>query len=139
MNANADERFGRAWLTFAVVLACHVADEAAHDFLSVYNPNALAIRARFPFFPIPTFTFREWIIGLSAAVLLLLCLTPLAAQGTRWIRMAAIPLGIIVGVVNATMHVVSSIYMHRLMPGVLSSPVLIAAGVWLVITAKSPE
>jgi hypothetical protein len=138
MDTDDSARFGKAWLVFAVTLACHVTDEATHDFLSVYNPNALAIRERFPFLPIPTFTFREWIVGLSAAVLLLVCLTPLAVQGTRWIRIAAVPLGIVVGVLNGTMHIGSSIYMHRLMPGVLSAPLLIAAGVWLVLTAKSP-
>jgi hypothetical protein len=56
-NVPADRRFGYAWLVFAGALALHVTDEATHGFLSVYNPNALAIRARFPFLPVPTFTF----------------------------------------------------------------------------------
>ena len=38
MSSHADRRFGWAWLMFAVSLACHVVDEAAHDFLSVYTP-----------------------------------------------------------------------------------------------------
>jgi uncharacterized protein with HXXEE motif len=136
MSSGGIMSFGRAWLAFAIALACHVVDEATHDFLSIYNPNALAIRARFPFLPIPTFTFRTWIMGLGAAVVLLLCLTPLAARGTRWIRIAAVPLGIVVGILNGTMHIASSFYMHRLMPGVLSAPVLIATGVWLVSRSR---
>ena len=132
MTVVSDSRFGTAWFVFALALACHVADEATHDFLSVYNPNALAIRARFPFLPIPTFTFREWIVGLSAAVVLLLCLTPPARRGVHWIRVVAIPLGLVIGIANGAAHITSSIYMRRLMPGVLSAPFLIGAGAWLI-------
>lgn len=131
-------RFGVAWFVFAIALACHVADEATHDFLSLYNPNVLAIRARFPFLPLPTFTFREWLGGLIAAVLLLLCLTPLACRGVRWVRIAAWPLGILIGIGNGLAHIISSVYLHRLMPGVLSASLLIAAGAWLVAKARSP-
>lgn len=131
-------RFATAWFAFAAALACHVADEATHDFLSVYNPNVLAIRARFPFLPLPTFTFREWLVGLIAAVVLLMSLTPFAYRGVRWIRIVAWPLGILIGVGNGLLHIASSIYYHRLMPGVLSAPLLIAAGAWLVFKARSP-
>lgn len=137
MKVETHSRLGRAWFVFALALACHVADEATHDFLSVYNPNALAIRARFPFLPIPTFTFREWLAGLLAGIVLLLCLTPLANRGVRWIRVAAFPLAIVVGIANGLAHIISSIYFHRLMPGVLSSPLLIAAGAWLFLSARS--
>lgn len=138
MQLTTQSRFGVAWFAFAVALACHVGDEATHDFLAVYNPNALAIRARFPFLPVPTFTFREWVTGLVAAVVLLLCLAPLARRRARWIRIAAWPLGIVIGVANGLAHIVSSIYVGRLMPGVLSAPLLIAAGTWLVMEAKKP-
>jgi len=36
------------------------------------------------------------------------------------LQLIAIPLAVVVGVVNATMHVVSSFYYHRMMPGVWS-------------------
>jgi hypothetical protein len=131
-------RFALAWFAFAVALACHVADEATHDFLSVYNPNVLAIRARFPFLPLPTFTFREWIVGLSAGVLLLMCLTPLAYRNVRWIRIMAWPLGIVIGIGNGLGHLGTSLYYHQLMPGVLSAPLIIAVGSWLIVEARKP-
>ena len=71
-------RFGIAWVAFALALAVHVTDEATHNFLAVYNPSVLAIRARLPFLPIPTFTFGVWISLLIAGIVLLLCLSPLA-------------------------------------------------------------
>jgi len=130
--------FGLAWFAFAIAIACHVADEAAHGFLSYYNPNVLAIRARYPFLPLPTFTFREWITGLGAGVLLLILLTPLAWRGVRWVRITAWPLGILIGITNGLAHIINSIYFQRLMPGVLSAPLIIVAGAWLISKARSP-
>src|SRR5256886_10249439 len=71
-------RFGIAWVALCVALAIHVADEALTDFLSVYNPAVQAIRARFPFLPLPTFTFGVWLGGLIAMTVLLLALSPAA-------------------------------------------------------------
>ena len=73
--------FGIAWVALCVGLAIHVADEAATDFLSVYNPTVRAMRARFPFLPMPTFTFRVWLTGLVVAVIVLASLTPFALRG----------------------------------------------------------
>ena len=73
-----DRHLGRAWVVLALALALHVADEAANDFLAIYNPNVRAIRARFPFLPLPTFTFETWLTGLILGIALLLALSPLA-------------------------------------------------------------
>ncbi len=132
-------KFGRAWLTFAVALAVHVLDEATHDFLSVYQPNAIAIRTRFPFLPVPIFTFRSWIISLGFAILVMLLLTPLAYQGKKWITTLAFPLGVVVGIANGTAHILSSIYLKKAMPGVLSAPLIICAGAWLVKRALAAK
>lgn len=70
MSASGNRRFGFAWLGFAAVLVLHVTDEAAHDFLSVYNPTAQSIRARLPWLPLPTFTVRAWLFGLAAGHML---------------------------------------------------------------------
>ena len=56
-------RFGRAWVALTLALACHVVDEAATDFLSVYNPIVLDLRSRLGWFPMPTFTFGVWLAG----------------------------------------------------------------------------
>jgi hypothetical protein len=132
--ADATSLFGCAWLALAAALAIHVIDEALTDFLAVYNPTVLKIRAKFPWIPLPTFSFRVWIIGLAAAVALMFSLSPLAFQGTRWIVLGALPLSVIM-IGNGLGHIGSSLYMKRLMPGVYSSPVLIAASVFVLIYA----
>ena len=123
--------FGLAWIAFAFAVALHVADEARHDFLATYNPTALAIRRRFHL-PIPVFAFRVWLGGLIAGICLLLLLSPLAFHGARWVRLAALPLGIIVGVFNACLHIGSSLVYRRQMAGILSSPLLLLTGSWLL-------
>jgi len=126
---------GLAWIAFAVAVALHVADEAAHDFLSLYNPNALAIRRRLHLpFP-PVFTFRTWLGGLIAGIALLLLLSPAAFHGAHWIRLVALPLAILVGLANAVGHLVSSLWYRRPLAGLLSSPVLLIAGSWLLWAA----
>ncbi len=129
-------RFGRAWVALALALGLHVLDEAVHDFLSVYNPTVRAIRDHVPWLPLPTFTFPVWLGGLVAAVLLLLALSGFAFQGARWITLVAWPLGALMAL-NALQHFAGSVYMGRPMPGVYSSPVLLAASLWLLVAARS--
>jgi hypothetical protein len=131
----AERQHGWAWIGLALALALHVADEAAHDFLSVYNPNARMIRERISWLPVPVFGFTEWIAGLAAAVLLLLALSPLVFRGVRAMRLLSYLLGGLMAL-NGLQHTIASIYMGRAMPGVLSSPVLFAASIWLIVTAR---
>jgi hypothetical protein len=126
---------GIAWVTFALAVAVHVTDEARHDFLSTYNSSVRAIRARLPFLPLPTFSFRVWLVLLTAGIAMLLCLSPLAFRGKHWLRIVSRPLGIVVGVLNATLRISSSIYFHRWMPGVYSSPLLLIAASYLLATS----
>jgi hypothetical protein len=131
-----NRRFGMAWVTFALAVAVHVTDEAMHDFLSTYNSNARAIRARLPFLPLPTFSFRIWLALLIAGIFLLLCLSPLAFRGDSWLRTVSRPLGVLVGVLNATLHIGRSVYFHRWMPGVYSSPLLLLAAMYLLASSR---
>jgi len=133
--AVATLQFGRAWIGLAGALALHVTDEALTDFLSVYNPAVLAIRERLPYFRLPTFTFRAWILGLSAGILLLFVLVPVAFRGSRWLALLAMPFSILM-IGNALGHIGSSVYMGRLMPGVYSSPVLLVAALFTLVYAR---
>jgi hypothetical protein len=127
--------FGVAWVGFALAVAVHVADEAAHDFLSVYNPTVRAIRARLPFLPMPTFTFAVWIGGLAAGIALLFLVSPLAFAGDERLRLIAWPLAILIGIGNGLLHLVASAWQRRWMPGVYSAPLMLVAGTCLLATA----
>jgi hypothetical protein len=124
--------FGLAWLAATIALALHVADEAAHDFLSFYNPQALRIRralGNIVPFP-PTFTFVPWLTGLVAGIALLVFLVPPASAGSPWMR----PLGYFLAalhIANGSGHVIGSLVTRRLLPGAISAPLLILSGAWL--------
>lgn len=125
------DAFPVEWTVAVMALALHVVDEAAHDFLSWYNPIARRIRARLGGLPFPpTFTLASWSIALTAAVLALAALTPAAIADRVWMRplgytLAAIHIG------NGTLHVAAGAVARQRVPGILSAPLLIAAGVWL--------
>ena len=124
-----------AWVALCLALALHVTDEALTDFLSVYNPTALAIRQRLPFLPLPTFTFQVWLAGLILAVILLLALSPFAFREAKWIAIPAYMFGVLM-LGNGLQHIIGSIYMGRLMPGVYSSPLLVICSVYLLMSVR---
>lgn len=131
--------YGRAWFALTVAFALHVLDEATTGFLNVYNPTVTAMRSRWAWFPMPTFQFREWLVGLILGVVVCFALTPLAARGSRALR----PLAWFYAVVmfcNAMGHTlftvlgrtVATVTFPRPAPGFYSSPFLFIGSVWLI-------
>lgn len=127
-------RWGIAWACLCAALALHVTDEAANDFLAFYNPVATEIQAVIPIFPV--FVFEDWLSALAAATSLLVLLTPLANAGAPVMRpLSCLFAAIMIG--NSLMHIGASLWLSRLVPGVLSSPILLAAAITLVVSARS--
>ena len=124
-------RFGVAWVALCIALSIHVVDEALTDFLSVYNPAVRAVRARFPFLPLPTFTFPYWLGGLITVTVFLFALAPAAFRGEPGMRPAAYIFGIVMAG-NGLLHLGGSVYMRRAMPGVYSAPIILAAAIYLL-------
>jgi uncharacterized protein len=123
-----------AWVGLAAALALHVTDEALTGFLPVYNGVIADIRVGYPWLLLPTFTFGLWLAGLILAVLVLLALTPVVSRGARWIRITSLILAVVM-TGNALVHMGASLFWHRLAPGVLSSPLLLAASAALFVAA----
>src|SRR5258708_9354809 len=78
--------FGLAWILLCLAFCSHVADEALTGFLNVYNPTVIAMRDRLSWFPMPTFEYRQWLVGLIVANLILLALTPFAYPNPPGLR-----------------------------------------------------
>lgn len=133
--ANAASRFGTAWLLLCAALALHGADEALTGFLDIYNPTVQAIRQRAPFLPLPTFEFRAWLMGLIAAVTLLSALSVPAFRGKKWMSPLAYVFGFFM-LLNGCAHIAGSFYLGRLMPGVYTAPLLLAASIHLIVRAR---
>jgi hypothetical protein len=131
--------FGRAWFALTIAFALHVLDEATTGFLAVYNPTVTAMRARFAWYPMPNFEFREWLVGLIVVVAICFALTPVAASNTRWLRPLAWVYALIM-LLNGIGHTmvtilgrtVASVPVPRPAPGFYSSPFLLIGSVWLI-------
>src|SRR5262245_33584900 len=126
---------GLAWVSLCLALAVHVFDEAMTDFLSVYNPTVQAIRQRFLLFPMPVFTFKVWLTGLIAAIIILLLLSPFAFRQKEWIKRVSYPFAVLM-LLNGLGHVAGSFYLGRLAPGVYSSPLLLAGSIYLLWSVR---
>ena len=142
-QASATRGFGRSWFALTVAFAWHVLDEATTGFLNVYNPTVTAMRQRWGWFPMPTFGFREWLVGLIAGVVFCFALTPAAARGARWLRplawlYAIIQLSNSIGHAIGTIlgHTVATVTFPRPAPGFYSSPFLFIGSVWLMVELR---
>ncbi len=130
-------KLGIAWVLLCLSLALHVVDEAANGFLYIYNPTVIALREKLGGWPMPTFEFTEWFVGLVVGVVLLLAASPFVFRGARWIRpifyiFVAIMFFNGVGHTLGTIfgRTVSTVHFSRPMPGFVSSPFLFAASVY---------
>ncbi len=135
--------FRLAWILLCLALAVHVLDEALTGFLSIYNPTVLALRAKTSWFPMPTFTFREWLAGLITACIALLVLSAWADRRYRAMTIAAY-LFAGIALLNAGAHTLGTIFgrtisgltFARPMPGLYSSPLLVVAAVYLLMSIR---
>jgi hypothetical protein len=130
--------FGLAWLLLCLSFCAHVADEALTGFLNVYNPTVIAMRARLAWFPMPTFEYRQWLVGLIVANVILLALTPFAYRNARGLRpLAYFFAGVML--LNGMGHTVftvlgrtvASVQFPRPAPGFYSSPFLLITSIFL--------
>jgi hypothetical protein len=143
MEPERSSSFGWPWFALTVAFALHVFDEGTTGFLAVYNPTVTILRSRWGWFPMPTFEFREWLVGLIVAVVICFALTPLAAQGVPWMRplawlYAVIHLFNAMGHTLGTIlgHTVASVTFPRPAPGFYSSPLLFFASIWLMVRLR---
>jgi membrane-associated PAP2 superfamily phosphatase len=123
-------------MALCAALALHVLDEAVTDFLGVYNPAVHAIRERHPLIMLPTFSFNIWLSVLIFAVIALVGVSVFVWKG-RW---AMRPISYVFAAVmlsNGLLHIAHSIYMRQLMPGVYTSPLLLAVSIVLVVSTRA--
>lgn len=123
-------------MALCVALAIHVADEALTGFLDLYNPAVLSIREKYPLISLPTFTFDIWLSLLIFAVVMLSAVSYFVWKG-RWAMRPISHVFAIFMLINGLAHIAISIYMRELMPGVYSSPLLLAASVALIIYTRA--
>ena len=142
--STSPDNFGLSWLLLCLAFCAHVADEALTGFLDVYNPTVIVMRARLSWFPMPTFAYREWLIGLIVVNLIFVALTPFAYRNTRALRPLAYFFAAVM-LLNGMGHTlftvlgrtVPSVQFPRPAPGFYSSPFLLIASVYLFLRLRA--
>jgi len=127
-------QWGTAWVLLAFALALHVIDEAVTDFLPLYNSLVQSIPEPWSWVPLPTFSFGEWITGLAVGISTMFILSPLVFAGKHFMLPVSYFLGVLM-LANGLGHISASLYLGRLAPGALSSPLLLVASAFLLFAA----
>jgi hypothetical protein len=119
-----------AWLLLTGVLAVHICEEAARNFLALWNPEvaALGLGAL-------RFTFPVWVTLMALSVAGLLILSYWVRRGTFWTPTAAYIFTLLM-LSNGVAHLLFSWHERAWMPGAWTSPLLIAASLYLWITVR---
>lgn len=125
-----------AWMGLCAALAVHVADEALTNFLALYNPTVLSLREGYPWLSLPIFTFDGWLSLLIFAVVALIAASYFVWKG-RWAMRPISYVFAAVMLANGLGHIALSVYMGKLMSGVYSSPLLLAASVTLIAATRA--
>ena len=121
-----------AWMILCGTLAVHVADEVLTGYLDWHNQTVLAIRKQYPLVLLPTFTFEIFLSLLIFAVVSLSAASYFVWTG-RWAMRPISHVFAVFMLVNGLLHIAHSIYMREFMPGVYTSPLLIAASIPLIV------
>jgi hypothetical protein len=137
-------RLGMAWIFIWCALALHVADESIHGFLSIYNPTVTALRERLSYWPMPNFTFQEFLVDLTIGILILAALTPFAFRNSPGMRPLIYFSAVVLCIANACGHTLATIFgrtvtgvhVPRPAPGFLSSPMLLFAGIYALVQLR---
>ena len=121
-------------------VAVHVADEALTGWLDWYNPTVLTIREQYRYrlleILLPTFTAEIFLSLLIFAVVSLTAACWFVWKG-RWAMRPISHVFAVVMLLNGLLHISHSIYMRKLMPGVYTSPLLLAAAMALIFYTRA--
>lgn len=121
-----------AWFLLVSAVALHVVDETLSDFLPFWNQLVTRLRAELAFVPLPTFSFAAWLGGLIFAILVGYALIPAVNRGGKFVRVLTTALGILM-ILNASGHLLGSIYFGKILAGMWSSPFLLLASIFVII------
>ena len=136
MVSRSRRRHWLAWMALCGALAIHITDEAVTGFLDWYNPTVRALREKHPLIPLPTFTFEIWLSLLIFAVVMLTAVSYFVWKG-RWAMRPISHVFAVFMLVNGLLHIAHSLYMRQLMPGVYTSPLLLAASIVLIVYTRA--
>lgn len=131
--ANTLQRWTVAWILLSAVLALHIAEEATSGTYLIYGETLDFLRQIYPQLAIPPFKYDVWLLNITGTILVLLSLTWLVQKRYQIMRPASFALAIFT-TANATIHILLSLASDRVLAGTLTSPLLLAASLFLLLS-----
>ena len=133
MNTPQKSFFNRnvlAWVLLVTALALHVLDETLSDFLPFYNQTVTNLKEQIGFFPAPTFSFSIWLGGLISVIIVLYLITFFVSRGGRIMQIFTLIFSILM-LLNGLGHLIGSLYLGEILPGMWSSPFLVVTALFV--------
>jgi hypothetical protein len=81
---------------------------------------------------------RVWLTGLVEAIIVLLALSPFAFYGKRWMTTLSFPFALVM-LFNGLLHIAGAIHFRRIVPGLFSSPLLLAGATYLLVSTHKAQ
>ena len=131
-------RWTVAWFVLCVLLALHIAEEAASGDYRAYGQSLELLREFIPQLPIPQFRFTVWLVDIVGAIIVLFLLTGLVHTNHPIMRPASFALAIFT-TANAMLHILLSLASDQVLAGTLTSPPLLVASLFLFLTIPRTE
>jgi len=125
---------GRPWLALCLCLTVHVAEEAFTGFLPSYSDATRAVSELLPFVTSPSLVLAASMWMSVAFVAILTALAPFAYRGASWMRVATIGVAL-VALANVTGHAGGSMLAGHPLPGIYTTPLLAAVGIYALVSA----
>ena len=136
--AHTLQRWTVAWFVLCVLLALHIAEEAASGDYRAYGQSLALLRELFPQLPIPQFRFTVWLVDIAGAIIVLFLLTGLVHKNYQIMRSASFALATFT-TANAMLHILLSLASDQVLAGTLTSPLLLVASLFLFLTIPRTE
>lgn len=122
-----------AWFLACAVFALHIVDEGLNGTFGFYSDLERLFTQLLPSLNITPFNFDVWLLNMTGTLVVLFALTPLvAARNALMVPASWAFAAFLTG--NSAFHLLMSAGRGELVTGALSSPLMLAAGLFLFVS-----
>lgn len=131
-------RWTVAWFLACLVFAIHIVDEGFHGSFGFYSDLESLVSLLLPSLNLTPFNFDVWLVNMSGTLFVLFLLTYLVTRANPVMLPASyLFAAFLTG--NSAFHLLMTIGRGEAVTGALTSPLMLAAGLFLFVAAGSTE
>jgi|GEM_PF-2698244 len=131
-------RWTVAWFLACLVFALHIVDEGLHGTFGFYSDLERLVNLLLPSLNLTPFNFDVWLINMSGTLFVLFLLTfPVSRANPLMVPASYLFAAFLTG--NSAFHLLMTIGRSEPVTGALTSPLMLAAGLFLFTAAGNTE